>query len=113
MKKTFAVTAAIQAAYILLMVASILLMLLQRDNYLHSFRDFGYELGMLLLLCAWVTPVMPVCLTVNTVLFCSHHRATDPRKKWQRLAMLILPPVMVTVVWVACGVLFVEITGGV
>ncbi len=113
MKKTLTITSAIQGAYILLMAASILLMALNRDNFLHSFRDFWYELGILLFLISIVSPIMPICLAVNTAVFCARRKATEPQRRWRYLALLILSPIVVTVAWVACGVLFVEITGGV
>lgn len=113
MKKTFTVTTVIQAAYILVMAAAILLMFLTRDDFLHHYRDLGYELGSLLFMIAMISPVMPVCLAVNTAVFCARRRAAELKQRRVCLALLIVSPVLVTVAWLACGVLFVNLTGGV
>ena len=113
MKKTFTVTTVIQAAYILFMAAAILLMALTREEFLIRFRYFPYELGMLLSMIAMVLPVMPVCLAVNTAVFCARRKATEQKQRRACLALLILFPIVVTIAWMAFGVLFVEITGGV
>ena len=113
MKKTFTVTTVIQAAYIVLMAAAILLMFLTREEFLIRFRYFPYELGMLLSMIAMVLPVMPVCLAVNTAVFCARRKAVELKQRRVCLALLILFPIVVTIAWMAFGVLFVEITGGV
>jgi hypothetical protein len=113
MKKTFTVTTIIQAAYIVLMAAAILLMFLTRDDFFHNYRDLGYELGTLLFVIAMTSPVMPVCLAVNTAVFCARRKATEQKQRRACLALLILSPIVVTIAWMAFGVLFVEITGGV
>ena len=113
MKKTFTVTTVIQAAYILVMAAAILLMFLTRDDFFHHYRDLGYELGSLLFMIAMISPVMPVCLAVNTAVFCARRRAAELKQRRVCLALLISSPVLVTVAWLACGVLFVNLTGGV
>ena len=113
MKKTFTVTTIIQAAYIVLMAAAILLMALTREEFLIRFRYFPYELGMLLSMIAMVLPVMPVCLAVNTAVFCTRRKAAELKQRQVCLALLILFPIVVTIAWMAFGVLFVEITGGV
>lgn len=113
MKKTFTVTTVIQAAYILVMAAAILLMFLTRDDFLHHYRDLGYELGSLLFMIAMISPVMPVCLAVNTAVFCARRKATEQKQRRACLVLLILSPIVVTIAWMAFGVLFVEITGGV
>ena len=113
MKKTFTVTTIIQAAYIVLMAAAILLMFLTRDDFLHHYRDLGYELGSLLSMIAMISPVMPVCLAVNTAVFCARRKATEQKQTRVCLTLLILSPILVTVAWLACGVWFVGLTGGV
>ena len=113
MKKTFTVTTVIQAAYIVLMAAAILLMFLTRDDFFHHYRDLGYELGSLLFMIAMISPVMPVCLAVNTAVFCARRKATEQKQRRVCLTLLILSPIVVTIAWMAFGVLFVEITGGV
>ena len=113
MKKTFTVTTVIQAAYILFMAAAILLMALTRDDFFHHYRNLGYELGSLLFMIAMISPVMPVCLAVNTAVFCVRRKATELKQRRACLALLILSPIVVTIAWMAFGVLFVEITGGV
>ena len=113
MKKTFTVTTVIQAAYILVMAAAILLMFLTRDDFLHHYRDLGYELGSLLFMIAMISPVMPVCLAVNTAVFCTRRKAAEVKQRRVCLALLIVSPILVTVAWLACGVLFVNLTGGV
>lgn len=113
MKKTFTVTTVIQAAYILVMAAAILLMALTREEFLIRFRYFPYELGMLLSMIAMVLPVMPVCLAVNTAVFCARRKAVELKQRRVCLALLISSPILVTVAWLACGVLIVNLTGGV
>ena len=113
MKKTFTVTSVIQAAYIVLMAAAILLMFLTRDNFFHNYRDLGYELGTLLFVIAMISPVMPVCLAVNTAVFCARRKATEQKQRRVCLALLISSPMIVTVAWLVLGVLFVDMTGGV
>ena len=113
MKKTFTVTTVIQAAYILFMAAAILLMALTREEFLIRFRYFPYELGMLLSMIAMVLPVMPVCLAVNTAVFCARRKAAELKQRRVCLALLIVSPILVTVAWLACGVLLVNLTGGV
>ena len=113
MKKPFTVTTIIQAAYILVMAAAILLMFLTRDDFFHHYRNLGYELGSLLFMIAMISPVMPVCLAVNTAVFCARRKATELKQRRVCLALLIVSPILMTVAWLACGVLFVNLTGGV
>ena len=108
MKKTFTVTTVIQAAYILFMAASILLIALDAED-----SRTGFELGSFLFSLTVVSPVMPVCLAVNTAVFCVRRKATELKQRRACLALLILSPIVVTIAWMAFGVLFVEITGGV
>ena len=113
MKKTFTVTTVIQVTYVLFMAAAILLMFLTRDDFFHHYRDLGFELGSLLFMSAMISPVMPVCLAVNTAVFCARRKAAEQKQRRACLALLILFPIVVTIAWMAFGVLFVEITGGV
>ena len=108
MKKTFTVTTVIQAAYILFMAASLLLIALNVEV-----SRTGFELGSLLFSLAVVSPVMPVCLAVNTAVFCTRRKAAELKQRRVCLALLIVSPILVTVAWLACGVLFVNLTGGV
>ena len=108
MKKTFTVTTIIQAAYIVLMAAAILLIALHVEE-----SRTGFELGSLLFSLAIVLPIMPVCLAVNTAVFCARRKATEQKQRRACLALLILSPIVVTIAWMAFGVLLVEITGGV
>ena len=112
MKKTFTVTTVIQAAYVLFMAAVILLMALTREEFLIRFRYVPYELGMLLSMIAMVLPVMPVCLAVNTAVFCARRTVAGLKQRRVCLALLISSPILVTVAWMAFGVLFVHLTGG-
>ena len=113
MKKTFTATAIIQAAYIVLMAAAILLIFLNRNDFFHNYRNLGYELGTLLFVISMISPVMPVCLAVNTAVFCARRRETEQKQRRMCLTLLILSPVVVTLAWMTFGFLFVEITGGV
>ena len=113
MKKTFTATAIIQVAYIMLMAAAILLIFLNRNDFFHNYRNLGYELGTLLFVISMISPVMPVCLAVNTAVFCARRKATEQKQRRACLALLILSPIVVTIAWMAFGVLLVEITGGV
>ena len=108
MKKTFIVTTVIQAAYILFMAASILLIALDAED-----SRTGFELGSFLFSLAVVSPVMPVCLAVNTAVFCARRKAAELKQRRVCLALLIVSPILVTVAWLACGVLLVNLTGGV
>ena len=108
MKKTFTVTTVIQAAYILFMAASILLIALDAED-----SRTGFELGSFLFSLAVVSPVMPVCLAVNTAVFCARRKAAELKQRRVCLALLIVSPILVTVAWLACGVLLVNLTGGV
>ena len=108
MKKTFIVTTVIQAAYILFMAASILLIALDAED-----SRTGFELGSFLFSLTVVSPVMPVCLAVNTAVFCARRKAAELKQRRVCLALLIVSPILVTVAWLACGVLLVNLTGGV
>ena len=108
MKKTFTVTTIIQAAYIVLMAAAILLIALHVEE-----SRTGFELGSLLFSLAIVLPIMPVCLAVNTAVFCARRKATEQKQRRVCLTLLILSPILVTVAWLACGVWFVGLTDGV
>ena len=55
----------------------------------------------------------PGPIAVNTAVFCARRKATEQKQRRACLALLILSPIVVTIVWMAFGVLFVEITGGV
>ena len=108
MKKTFTVTTIIQAAYIVLMAAAILLIALHVEE-----SRTGFELGSLLFSLAIVLPIMPVCLAVNTAVFFARRKATEQKPRRVCLTLLILSPILVTVAWLACGVWVVNLTGGV
>ena len=108
MKKTFTVTTVIQAAYILFMAAALLLIALNVED-----SRTGFELGSFLFSLAVVSPVMPVCLAVNTAVFCARRKAAELKQRRVCLALLIVSPILVTVAWLACGVLLVNLTGGV
>ena len=108
MKKTFTVTTVIQAAYILFMAASLLLIALNVEV-----SRTGFELGSFLFSLAVVSPVMPMCLAVNTAVFCTRRKAAELKQRRVCLALLIVSPILVTVAWLACGVLLVNLTGGV
>ena len=108
MKKTFTVTTVIQAAYILFMAASLLLIALDAED-----SRTGFEFGSFLFSLAVVSPVMPVCLAVNTAVFCARRKAVELKQRRVCLALLISSPMIVTVAWLVLGVLFVDMTGGV
>ena len=108
MKKTFVVTTGIQIAYVLFMAVSLLLIALNVED-----SETGFELGSLLFSLAVVSPVMPVCLAVNTAVFCAWRKGNEGKRRCVYLALLIVSPILVTVAWLACGVLFVNLTGGV
>ena len=108
MKKTFTVTTVIQVTYVLFMAVALLLIALNVED-----SRTGFELGSLLYYLAVVSPVMPMCLAVNTAVFCARRKATEQKQRRACLALLILSPIVVTIAWMAFGVLFVEITGGV
>ena len=55
----------------------------------------------------------PGPIAVNTAVFCARRKATEQKQRRACLALLILSPIVVTIAWMAFGVLFVEITGGV
>ena len=108
MKKTFTVTTVIQVTYVLFMAAALLLIALNVED-----SRTGFELGSLLYSLAVVSPVMPVCLAVNTAVFCARRKAIEQKQRRVCLALLILSPFLVTIAWMACGILVVRITGGV
>ena len=108
MKKTFTVTTVIQVTYVLFMAAALLLIALNVED-----SRTGFELGSFLFSLAVVSPVMPVCLAVNTAVFCARRKAAELKQRRVCLALLIVSPILVTVAWLACGVLLVNLTGGV
>ena len=108
MKKTFTVTTVIQVTYVLFMAAALLLIALNVED-----SRTGFELGSFLFSLAVVSPVMPVCLAVNTAVFCARRKAAELKQRRVCLALLISSPILVTVAWLACGVLLVNLTGGV
>ena len=108
MKKTFTVTTVIQVTYVLFMAAALLLIALNVED-----SRTGFELGSFLFSFAVVSPVMPVCLAVNTAVFCARRKAVGLKQRRVCLALLIVSPILVTVAWLACGVLIVNLTGGV
>ena len=108
MKKTFIVTTVIQVTYVLFMAAALLLIALNVED-----SRTGFELGSFLFSLAVVSPVMPVCLAVNTAVFCARRKAVELKQRRVCLALLIVSPILVTVAWLACGVLIVNLTGGV
>ena len=108
MKKTFTVTTVIQVTYVLFMAAALLLIALNVED-----SRTGFELGSFLFSLAVVSPVMPVCLAVNTAVFCARRKAVELKQRRVCLALLIVSPILVTVAWLACGVLIVNLTGGV
>ena len=113
MKKTFTVTTVIQAAYILVMAAAILLIALRHDAFSHDHQDFWFDFGTKLFTFFAIFPVMPVCLSVNTVVFCARRKITELKQRRVCLSLLILSPIIVTVAWMASIYLLVAITGGV